>query len=139
MNILNIFFKILLSIGCGFCLGKERKKHDKSAGSRTMSLVCMSACLVAILSIELYNTYNTDFMRLMAYLIAGISFIGNGVIVKKKNQVDGLTTSSSLLIAVILGFLVGLGYYLIFFISSLFVYCILESKYWFKNERLNHE
>lgn len=130
MEILTVIIKLFLACAFGFLIGKERKKHDKSAGSRTMSLVCMSACLVSILSINLSQIYDVDFMRLMAYMIAGISFIGNGIIVKKDGDVDGLTTSSTLLISVVLGFCIGLGYYALAFISTIFIYCILESKYW---------
>ncbi len=131
MGYLIVTFKLALSVGFGFLIGRERKKHEKSAGSRTMSIVCMSACLVAILTLNLNQIYNIDFMRLMAYMIGGIAFIGNGIIVKKDDGVDGITTSSTLLCSVIIGFCIGLGYYILTLIASIFIYCVLESKYWF--------
>ena len=135
MIYLIVAIKLALSVSFGFLIGKERKKHDKSVGCRTLSILCMSACLVAILTLKLEATYNIDFMRMMAYMIAGISFMGRGAIVKKDGDVDGLTTSATLLISVVMGFFIGLGYYAMAGISTVFIYCVLESKYWFLNNR----
>ena len=126
--------RILLSILTGWILGKERKRHEKSGGSRTMAIVCLSACLVAILSQKLSTVYHFDFFRLMAYTIAGISFIGNGVITQYKQNVEGLTTASTLLINVILGFLIGLEFYFYGIVGTVIMYVLLESKYWKSKE-----
>ena len=130
-----ILLKIVISILCGYLIGKERKRHDKSAGSRTMSLICLGACVVSIMSLKISINHSCNFMRLMAYTIAGISFIGNGVIIKKRNNVDGLTTSATLLVSVILGFCIGLGYYFLSLVSITSIYLILESKYWILKKR----
>ena len=124
--------RIILSIIIGFALGRERKKHDKSGGSRTLAIVCMIACAVAILStkIEMMGVTTFNFSRLLAYTIAGISFIGNGVILKYKTNVEGLTTASSLLACVVIGFFLGLSFYLYAIFMAVFVYIILDCKYW---------
>ena len=57
-------FRMILATIVGYILGLERKRHDKSGGSRTMALICLGACLLAILSLELYSTYSFDFVRL---------------------------------------------------------------------------
>jgi putative Mg2+ transporter-C (MgtC) family protein len=75
------------------------------------------------------ETYNFDFMRLMAYTIAGISFIGNGVISHNKNRVEGLTTASTLLANVVIGFLFGLGQLFYGIVSVIILLIILEFKY----------
>lgn len=129
-----IVAKLLIAGMVGYFLGKERKRHNKSGGSRTLAIVSLGGCLIAILSDILVTSYNFDFTRLMAYAIAGISFIGNGIIVKNKNGVDGLTTASCLFVTLILSFCIGLGYYFLGIIGSIFIFLILESKYW-----INHE
>ena len=130
MNELIVITKLLMSSIMGFFLGRERKRHNKSGGSRTLAIVSLGGCLIAILSDTLTTTYDFNFTRLMAYSIAGISFIGNGIIVKTKNGVDGLTTASCLFVTLILSFCIGLGYYLYGAIGSILMFLLLESKYW---------
>lgn len=127
-------FRIILSIIIGFVLGRERKKHDKSGGSRTLAIVCMTACLIAILTqkICLLNPVIHNFSRLMSYGIAGIGFVGSGIIMQNKKGVDGLTTASSLFAMMPIGYFIGLGFIFYGIISSIFMYLILESKYWKK-------
>ena len=129
-NELIIIVKLLIAGLIGFLLGRERKRHNKSGGSRTLAIVSLGGCLIAILSTFLIFNYNFDFTRLMAYAIAGISFIGNGIIVKTENGVDGLTTASCLFVTLILSFCIGLGYYFLGIIGSILMFLILESKYW---------
>ena len=131
-NYFTIVAKLLIAGLIGFLIGSERKKHNKSGGSRTMAMVALGGCLVAILSLTLRSDYIFDFTRLMAYAIAGISFIGNGIIVKTDNGVDGLTTASCLFVTLILSFCIGLGYFYLGISGSILMFLILESKYWFK-------
>lgn len=127
--IIELVWKLILSIIIGYLLGRERKKHDKSAGSRTMSLICLCATFLAILSLKIHEQYSFDFVRLMSYLLPAIGFIGMGTITKTKNNVDGLTTSATLLVLLPIGFAIGLGYCLYAIITSFLTWLILESKY----------
>lgn len=113
----------------GWILGKERKKHDKAGGSRTMAIVCLGATLLAILSIELISIYSFDFVRFMAYLLPAVGFIGMGVIHKTKSSIDGLTTSATLLVLLPIGFTIGLGYFKYGIFTAILTWLILESKY----------
>ena len=128
-----ILFKIALAIGVGYILGRERKAHDKSAGgSRTMAMVSLGACLIAILTLEIQkmNPAIHSFARLMSYGISGISFIGAGIIWKNAKGVEGLTTAATLWVLLPINYFIGLNFYFIGIISAIFVYIILESKYW---------
>jgi putative Mg2+ transporter-C (MgtC) family protein len=128
--------KLPIAILIGYLLGKERKNRDKSAGSRTMALVCFGSCLITIISLELNSlNYSFDFVRLMSYALPAISFIGAGVIQKQKNTIDGITTSAMLFAVVPLGFTIGLGYLSYSVIGALLIYLTLESKYWSNNGR----
>ena len=123
-------FILILSALIGYLLGHERKKHDKSGGSRTMALICLGACFLAVLSLELEKIYGFDFVRLMSYDLAAIGFLGMGIITHTKNGIDGLTTSATLLVLLPIGFAIGLHYYWYGIITSLLTWLILESKYW---------
>lgn len=122
--------KLLVSVLIGLSIGRERKKHEKSGGSRTMAIMCLSACVLAVMSQELVKIYDFDFARLMQGALQGISFIGMGLIWKNKDGVEGLTTASTLFGVVILGFLIGLDFWLLGISTAVLILLILESKYW---------
>ena len=127
-----ILFKLALSMAIGYALGRERKSHDKSAGgSRTMAMVSLGACLIAILTLLIQETNPAvhNFTRLMSYGISGISFIGAGIIWKHNNSIEGLTTAATLLALIPINYFVGLGFYTIGIVSAIFSWLILESKY----------
>jgi len=132
-------FRLILSAIIGAVIGKERKRHtDSGGGSRTMAIICMSSCFTAIISIEMVKSgYTFDFSRLIAYLFPAIGFIGMAMVNKTKKGVDGLTTASTLLVLLPIGFSIGLGYFLYGIITGLITYLILESKYWKKQEITN--
>lgn len=126
--------RLITSIIIGYFLGKERKKHNKEGGgSRTLAIISLASCLIAILSLEIMKIINPDtfnFSRLMAYCIVGIGFLGSSVIVQNKNKLDGITTASLIWACVPINFCIGLGFWFYGILSALLVYLILESKYW---------
>lgn len=129
-------FRLLLSIVIGWILGRERKRHDKDAGgSRTLAIISLASCLIAILSLQILNQINPptfNFSRLMAYCIVGIGFLGSAVITHSKKGIEGTTTASLIWASVPINFCIGLGFYFYGIISAILVYLILESKYLLK-------
>jgi len=122
---------IILATLIGFLLGRERKRHAKSGGgSRTLALICMSSCLVVIISQQVSLVYRTDMLRLMQGFIQGLGFVGAGLIWHNKGSVAGLTTASALIVVVIIGFLCGLGLYPYVGLTTIITYFLLEMKYW---------
>ena len=128
-------FRLIISTLIGYLLGLERKKHSKSGGSRTMALICLGACFLAVISKELYLQYTFDFVRLMSYALPAVGFIGMGIITEKKKGVDGLTTSATLLVLLPIGFAIGLGYFYYGIFTSILTYAVLESKYFLQRKR----
>jgi len=74
--------------------------------------------------LDLYIT-RLDIARLPSYAIAGIGFLGSGIIIQNRNRVEGITTASTLWSIVSVGLLVGHGYYFIAGLATLFIYLIL--------------
>lgn len=130
-------FRLILSAIIGYILGWERKHHNKDGGgSRTLALITMSACLLSVLSLELIKAeYIFDFVRMFSYSIAGIGFMGAGVIRQNSRKIDGTTTASLIWISVPIGFTIGLGYFYYAILTSILVYILLSSKYWRYNDR----
>lgn len=134
MNNLVFIGKLILSILIGYLLGLERKKHDKEGGgSRTLAIISLASCLVAILSLNIENIIQPNvlnFSRMMSYCIVGISFLCSAVIKENKTSIEGTTTASLIWACVPINFCIGLGFYFCGMISTLLIYLILESKYW---------
>lgn len=132
---------IKLVIGCiiGGLIGYDREYKNRPAGIKTHILVCLGACILAMvqqeimnqsLSIalhnsELANVIKIDQARLIAQIVSGIGFLGAGTIIVTKHKIMGLTTAASLWVTSGLGIAVGMGYYALSIISFTFVYIIL--------------
>ncbi|MGV3507995.1 MAG: MgtC/SapB family protein [Sphingobacteriaceae bacterium] len=99
-------FKIGLSVICGSIVGFEREYKNKSAGLRTMILICLGATIFTIVSQKAGNLSDD---RIAANIITGIGFIGAGVIFKDGLSVKGLTTASVIWVVASLGMLIGIA------------------------------
>lgn len=125
-----------LSLLLSMLIGWEREVQDKPAGFRDVMLVCLGATLFTIISLILREVPNTtanlryDFGRIIAYTIAGIGFLGSGIILKGKGKiVEGVTTAGVLWSVVGTGILCGLQEYILASISAIFIYFVLKLKY----------
>ncbi len=105
--------RLVLSVILGGIIGLERQQRGKTAGLRTHILVCLGACLVAILSINMYagveGKTNADPARLAAQVVSGIGFLGAGAIMKEGPTIKGLTTAASLWVVASVGLAAGVG------------------------------
>ena len=100
---------VLVSILCGSLLGLEREYHNKSAGFRTMILICLGSTLFTMVSQKMGMKGNDD--RVAANIITGIGFIGAGVIFKNNFSVTGLTTAAVIWISAAIGMMIGIKIY----------------------------
>ena len=110
MDIYVIGVKLLTALLVGGLIGLEREFHDKAAGFRTLTFICLGSTIFTILSLELGKL--GDPVRIAAGIVTGIGFIGAGVIIRDGGQVKGLTTASTIWIAAALGMGIGGGYFL---------------------------
>ena len=104
--------KIVLALAAGGLIGFEREYRDKAAGLRTLILICVGSALFTILSGRLADPPNA---RIAASIVAGVGFLGAGVILRdeKAGRVMGLTTAALIWVAAALGMALGAGYYLL--------------------------
>ncbi|MBA2762114.1 MAG: MgtC/SapB family protein [Segetibacter sp.] len=130
----------LLSIGvsilCGSIIGFEREYSNKSAGFRTIILICLGSTIFTIVS--KHGTGSDD--RIAANIITGIGFIGAGVIFKDKLSVLGLTTAAVIWTTAGIGMATGIGYHFLAFSLTIFTVTVLSlfSKVEYVIDRLNH-
>ena len=115
-------YKAVISLIAGLILGFEREMKDKSAGLKTITIICLGSTLFSIISYKLAG--NGDPTRIASYIVSGIGFLGAGVIFKEGFNVYGLTTAGIIWIAAAIGMSIGFGEIYIaftFLISALIV------------------
>ena len=114
--ILNILGALLL----GLLVGYERSYHGRAAGMRTYGLVCMAACALTAISgypefwygsHTALNSNDIGVGRVVQGIIAGIGFLGAGVIMRDGMNISGLTTAASIWTVATIGIIVGVGFY----------------------------
>jgi putative Mg2+ transporter-C (MgtC) family protein len=119
MPTLNVLlFRVLLVVIIGGLIGAEREVRSKSAGFRTMILICLGSFLFTTFSIHI-GLSTPD--RIASNIVTGIGFLGAGVIFKSDNRVNGITTAATIWAVAALGMGIANGAYLIVFISTAIV------------------
>lgn len=100
-------YKAIIAIVAGLILGFEREMKDKSAGLKTITVICLGSTLFSIMSYKLAG--DGDPTRIASYIVSGIGFLGAGVIFKEGFTVYGLTTAGVIWIAAAIGMAIGFG------------------------------
>ncbi|RJF70505.1 MgtC/SapB family protein [Rhodopseudomonas palustris] len=92
------FFDTLFSLAVAFVLGMligaERQYRTRAAGLRTNVLVAVGAAAFVDLAMHLAGADGA--VRVIAYVVSGIGFLGAGVIMKEGMNVRGLNTAATL-------------------------------------------
>lgn len=104
----NIVEKLLLSLVIGGLIGAEREYRSKSAGFRTLTLICLGSTLFTIFSQWIGANGNPD--RIASNIATGIGFVGAGVIFKGDYGVNGITTAAMIWATAAMGMGIGAGY-----------------------------
>ena len=95
---LHDFIDTLVSLTAAFVLGTligaERQYRQRTAGLRTNVLVAVGAAAFVDLGMQLTGADGA--VRVVAYVVSGIGFLGAGVIMKQGMDVRGLNTAATL-------------------------------------------
>jgi len=119
----DIIWKLLLSILIGGMIGAEREYRSKSAGFKTLTLICLGSTMFTILSQIIGAPNNAD--RIASNIITGIGFVGAGVIFKGDIGVNGITTAAMIWVTAALGMGIGAGYQLVSFLTTVVILLVL--------------
>lgn len=101
-NYIEFLLQILVCFLLSSCIGIERQFRRRLVGLRTIILVSIGSFLFVRFS---YAFPNSDMTRVAAQVVAGIGFLGAGVIIKDNKSVKGLTTAATLWCAAAIGIL----------------------------------
>lgn len=129
MNTYIEIFRLIIASLIGMVIGIERTKRRKSAGVGTFSIICITSCLLTLISAYGFGD-STDVSRLIANIITAIGFVAGGVIFtvnnKDKVKVNGLTTGAEIFCVASLGIGIGLGLYEVVFSALILVQINIE-------------
>jgi len=139
LSILTVVTRLLLAVIFSGIIGLDRAYKHRPAGLRTHILVCLGACIIAMIqknigfnALEMARQYpqykgvlRADDARLIAQVVSGIGFLGAGTIIVEHHSIRGLTTAASLWVVACLGIAVGMGDYIIAIVGFLVVYAVL--------------
>ncbi len=118
--------KLMLAMICGGAIGVEREINRKPAGLRTNVLICFGAALYMIVSRQISGgAPYTDPARLAAQVVAGIGFLGAGVILQARGSVTGLTTAATIFVVGAVGISAGEGLFGLAVFSTVLIILVL--------------
>ena len=118
-----IALKFILALVIGGIIGIERELRSKSAGFRTLILICTGATMFTIMSQYIGGAGNPD--RIASNVVVGIGFLGAGVIYRGDKGVSGITTAASIWLTAAMGMAIGCGYYIIAIFGCISVVTVL--------------
>lgn len=136
-NLLLMATSLLMAAVLSGVIGFEREYHGHSAGLRTHLLVSIGSALVMIISIYGFSYWDSVYVatdhitrdpaRLAAQVVTGIGFLGAGTIVQTGVSVKGLTTATTIWVAMAIGLACGSGNFVIAAIATLVAFIALVS------------
>ena len=115
---LEMVLRILMAAALGAIIGYQRERAGKSAGLRTVVLVCVGAALFTMASIYGFGAV-ADPSRVAAGIVIGIGFLGAGAIMRREGgHIEGLTTAATIWIMAAVGLAIGAGLYIVSLVSA---------------------
>ncbi len=124
--------KFLVALALSGAVGYERQRRGEAAGLRTHILVCLGSTLLMIVSDHLALEWTAshpqvwlDRGRIAAGIITGVGFLGAGAILHFGREQHGLTTAAMIWFVATLGIAVGLGYFLISLLATIFALAVV--------------
>ncbi len=99
----------LVSVACGAIVGADRERQEKSAGLRTLILVCLGSAGFTMASFA-FVTSTGDSGRVAAQIVTGIGFLGAGAILHGPGIIRGMTTAATIWAMAATGMIVGIGH-----------------------------
>ncbi len=110
-----LLLRLVIVIIIGGLIGAERELKSKSAGFRTIMMICLGSFLFTTFSVYI-SPQTPD--RIASNIVTGIGFLGAGVIFKGDNRVNGLTTAATIWVTAALGMGVATGQYTFVFVAT---------------------
>ncbi len=101
---------VFTCLACGTIIGGERQFRGKPVGIRTASLIVLGTYVFMACSIMVSQHANmSDPSRIIGQVMAGIGFIGAGVMLSKGRNVYGVTSAATIWVLASIGVCIAVG------------------------------
>ncbi|MFY9822968.1 MAG: MgtC/SapB family protein [Thermoanaerobaculia bacterium] len=123
----NVLARLAVATVIGCVIGLNRELYGKPAGMRTHALVALGAAVITLASLDLAGKDPSAVLRTIQGIMAGIGFLGGGVILRDESHhsVHGLTTAASIWVVAVLGITCGAGQWAIALVAVAFTLILL--------------
>jgi putative Mg2+ transporter-C (MgtC) family protein len=126
------------AVAAGMAIGLNRGMRGKPIGMRTLALVALGSATVTVATIQVDamwehpDALSRVVQGLIQGLMAGIGFIGAGVILRKADagEVHGLTTAATVWVTAALGIACGLAAWRAAVIAAVLAVVVLVGGAW---------
>src|SRR5262245_42096482 len=133
-----VVVRLAAAAAAGAVLGVNRDLAQKPIGGRTLGLVSLGAATACVATIQVHGmAENSDAMSrvvqgVLQGVMAGISFIGAGVILRNVavHAVEGLTTAATVWVSAALGIACGLGAWRTVGVTVAIALLLLAADHW---------
>jgi putative Mg2+ transporter-C (MgtC) family protein len=111
----DVALRLIAAVAVGVIIGVDREIRGKPVGIRTLALVALGSALVCLSTVHLsvLNQEPDAVSRVVQGVIqgvmAGIGFIGAGVVLERNGRARGLTTAATVWVTAALGIACGLA------------------------------
>jgi len=123
----DILMPCFLALIFGGLIGFQREKAERPAGLRTHALVCLGSTVFTIVSYLGFSSLaGVDPSRVAAGIVAGIGFIGAGVIFRQGTLIKGVTTAASIWIVASIGISLGTKLYYLAVLATILGFVTLS-------------
>lgn len=130
--------RLALAGVAGFLLGLISNRKDRTHSSRVFAIVSIISALLFIVASGLHQqTHNMgDPARLTAQILSALGFLFAGLIwIDRSSRVEGLNTAAALMLASLIGLLIGAGCYLTALLGVVFFLLLYWLSSWIKPRR----
>jgi putative Mg2+ transporter-C (MgtC) family protein len=126
----DIVIRLVLTVVAGALIGFNRERGGHAAGFRTTILVGLAACIAMIQANILLDTSvranaSMDILRFPLGVLTGVGFIGGGAILKRGDNVTGVTTAATLWLITTIGLCFGGGQIMLGVIATAIAFVVL--------------
>ncbi|WP_445116023.1 MgtC/SapB family protein [Acinetobacter sp. WZC-1] len=118
-NFLDTLISLVVAFILGGLIGFERQYRQRTAGLRTNVLVALGAAIFVDIALTLHGTDGA--VRVIAYVVSGIGFLGAGVIMRQEGNIQGLNTAATLWCSAAIGAAAGADLLLEAVLATVFI------------------
>ncbi len=118
-NTIDTLISLFTAFVLGGLIGFERQYRQRTAGLRTNVLVAVGAAIFVDIANNLSGADGA--VRVIAYVVSGIGFLGAGVIMRQEGSIHGLNTAATLWCSAAVGAAAGSDLILEALLATLFI------------------